>query len=150
MTGTDDILRDGVALTPHATLPAAALQWTFTRGGGPGGQNVNKVASRATLTVALDDLAAVLPADVVHRLRGLAGHHLQRDPDRLVITAGDSRSQLTNRASCVERLAALVQRAVPRPTPRRRTKPTRGSKQRRLDAKKARGAVKAARRQRGE
>ncbi len=136
---------EAVEIAPGRELPASALRYTFSRGGGPGGQNVNKVSTRATLTVHLDDLAEVLPGWAVRRLRRLAGSWLARDPDRLVISASDSRSQVANRKACVVKLRGLVVAALDRPKRRRATRPSAGAVRRRIEQKKQRGQRKAAR-----
>ena len=129
--------REGSSLrvAPGVTLPEAALGWTFSRGGGPGGQNVNKVNTRATLTVELAALAEAMPPWSVDRLRATAGQRLANNPERLVITAADSRSQLANRESCLLKLRELLVAALHRPKRRRATKPSRGAIERRLQSK---------------
>jgi ribosome-associated protein len=126
-------------------LPAGALSFGFSRSGGPGGQNVNKLNTRATLTVLLSDLETVMPPWAITRLLNLAGPY--RAEGRLVISAADSRSQVTNREACVERLADVVQRAMTRPRVRRKTKPSAGSVRRRIKGKKERGQTKQSRQQ---
>jgi len=84
---------DTLSVAPGRVLPAAALRFTFSRASGPGGQNVNKVNTRATLTVGFADLETVLPRHAVERLPCVASHYVAADPDRLVIHAGDARSQ---------------------------------------------------------
>jgi ribosome-associated protein len=135
----------GVRLAPGVTVDESSLQWTFSRGGGPGGQNVNKVSTRAMLTVELSHLAASMHPDAVERLRALAGQRLAAEPDRLIITSADSRSQHTNRESCLVKLRELVVQAMHRPRRRKKTRPSRGAVQRRLDAKKQRGTRKSER-----
>ena len=130
-------------VAPGLRLPASALRFRFDRGGGPGGQNVNKVNTHAVLTVDLEALAAAMPAAAVDRLRQQAGRYLAADPDRLVIHASDSRSQLANRRACLVRLRHLLIQAMSRPKTRRPTRPSRAAKQRRLDAKRHRGKIKA-------
>lgn len=132
--------KHGVELAPGARLPRAALQYQFVRSGGPGGQNVNKLNTKAQLTVALDDLAEALDPGSFERLKRLAGRYLA--DDHLVIESQAHRSQIANRDACLEKLRDLVQRARHKPRPRRPTKPTRASRQRRLDHKKQRGQIK--------
>ncbi|MEM8781400.1 MAG: alternative ribosome rescue aminoacyl-tRNA hydrolase ArfB [Planctomycetota bacterium] len=135
---------EDVHLPGGRVLRRSALNFSASRSGGPGGQNVNKVNTKATLTVAAEELAAVLPGDAVRRLPGLAGHRWAGD--RLVIAASDSRSLVSNRRACVARLRELLVAALHRPRVRRATRPSRGVTERRLDAKKRRGALKRQRR----
>lgn len=135
--------RDPIA--PGVALDESALSFTFSRGGGPGGQNVNKVNTHATMTVPLSALEDAMPAWAVARLRAAAGRYLAADPDRLVIHAADCRSQLANRRSCVAKLRHMLIHAMNRPRLRRPTRPSAGAKQRRLDTKKHRAKIKARR-----
>ncbi len=134
-----------LSIAPGRTLPAAALRFVFSRASGPGGQNVNKVNTRATLTVLFADLALVLPPHALARLRRVASCYLAAGPDRLVIHAGDSRSQRANRKACLDRLRRVLLQALHRPPVRRATRPSRGAVQRRLTTKKRRGDLKKTR-----
>lgn len=127
-------------LAPGVTLPASAVSFTYSRAGGPGGQHVNKTSTRATLTVALDELLPRLPDHAAARLPRLAGSYLATD--RLVIHAGSSRSQHANRQACVDKLAALVRRSLRKPKTRRPTKPSKRAVERRLQSKQQRGQRK--------
>ena len=141
----DDAPADALSVAPGRVLPAAALRFVFSRASGPGGQNVNKVNTRATLTVSFSDLEAILPRHALERLPGVASHYVAADPDRLVIHAGDSRSQRANRKACLDRLRRVLLLALHRPPVRRATRPSRGAVQRRLTAKKQRGEIKKTR-----
>jgi len=136
---------DTLPVAPGRVLPAAALRFAFSRASGPGGQNVNKVNTRATLTVDFADLETILPRHALDRLRQVASHYLAAGPDRLVIHAGDSRSQRANRKACLDRLRRVLLLALHRPPVRRATRPSRGAVQRRLTAKKQRGEIKKSR-----
>jgi ribosome-associated protein len=133
----DLVIRSGLV------LPAGELRYRFSRSSGPGGQNVNKVESR--VEVAFD--VASSPA-LTDRQRGQIQHALagRLDPDgKIRLVVQDSRSQWANREAAREKLAALLRAAL---TPRKRriaTGPSRGSKERRFRAKKARSAIKKTR-----
>jgi ribosome-associated protein len=132
-----------IRITSRIALDEDALEERFVRSPGPGGQNVNKVATAVELRC---DLARVaLPEDVRERLGRLAGRRLSGE-GVLVIEAHRYRTRERNRADARERLVALIQRAAQPPTPRRATQPTRASKERRLAAKRERAGAKRARR----
>jgi ribosome-associated protein len=123
----------GILVTPTVEIPDSDLEVAFIRSAGPGGQNVNKVASAVQLRFALWR-NSTLRADVKTRLRALAGNRMTAE-DELLIVSRESRSQEQNRRLAEERLADLVKRALVVPKKRRATKPTRASKERRLDVK---------------
>jgi ribosome-associated protein len=122
-----------LVVAPGVEIPESDLEVAFTRSAGPGGQNVNKVASAVQLRFALAR-NTTLRADVKTRLRALAGHRLT-DAGELLIVARESRSQEQNRRLAEQRLAELIRRALVAPKKRHATKPTRASKERRLDTK---------------
>ena len=114
----------------------------FVRASGPGGQNVNKLATAAQLRFDTNRIA--LPEDARARLARLAGQRMTKE-GVIVIHAQRFRTQERNRADAIDRLLELLRESLVRPTPRRATKPTLGSKQRRLEGKKRRGDIKAGR-----
>ena len=122
------------------------LEISFVRASGPGGQNVNKLSTAAQLR--FDTSRIALPDDARARLVALAGQRMTKD-GIIVIHAQRFRTQERNRADAIERLVELLGEAMVRPTPRRPTRPTLGSKQRRLEGKKRRGDIKARRGSRG-
>jgi ribosome-associated protein len=124
------------------SIDESDLEISFVRASGPGGQNVNKLATAAQLR--FDTRRLALPADTRARLHRLAGQRMTKD-DVIVIHAQRFRTQERNRADAIERLVGLLREAMTRPTPRRPTRPTLGSKQRRLEGKKRRGDIKAKR-----
>lgn len=129
-------LRVGAGLV----LPEAELDWTAVRSGGPGGQNVNKVATKVELR--FDAASSSVLSDAVRaRLLRLARGRLDAD-GRIVITCDETRSQRRNLELARERLAALVGRALVAPKPRRKTKPSKAAQQRRVEEKRKVGARK--------
>jgi ribosome-associated protein len=114
----------------------------FVRASGPGGQNVNKLATAAQLR--FDTRRVALADDVRARLERLAGQRMTKE-GVIVIHAQRFRTQERNRSDAIDRLVELLREAAIRPTPRRPTKPTFGSKQRRLEGKKRRSDIKARR-----
>lgn len=120
-------------VTPDVEIPDSDLAVSFIRSAGPGGQNVNKVATAVQLRFALA-ANETLHADVKAWLRALAGKRVT-EAGELLIVARESRSQEQNRRNAEERLVDLVRRALVAPKKRRATKPTRASRERRLEGK---------------
>jgi len=136
--------RRPLEVAPGVQIAAADVRFAFSRSGGPGGQAVNKLSTRAELRVAVDSIEG-LSLQVRTRLRALAGRRLTQG-DEIIIVAESERTQLDNRRACVDRLRALVADALAVPKPRRPTRPSRGAVERRLDAKRRTGVRKQRRR----
>ena len=137
-----------VQVAPDLAIPEDELDERFIQAGGPGGQNVNKVATAVQLRF---DAAGspTLPPEVRQRLLRLAGSRVTAD-GTLVITARRYRTQEANRRDARARLAAMIARALAAPRPRRATRPTRAAQERRLQGKAQRGAVKRQRTRPGD
>jgi ribosome-associated protein len=132
-----------IRVTDHISIDEGELVESFIRSSGPGGQNVNKLATAVQLRFDVRHSPS-LPGDVRARLERLAGRRLTND-GVLVITAQSHRTQERNRADALDRLVELIKAAAVRPVPRRPTKPTKASRRRRLDTKKRRGGIKTLR-----
>jgi ribosome-associated protein len=128
-----------IEITPSFSLDESELQFTFVRSSGPGGQNVNKVATAAQLRYDLN--RSTLPAEVKERLRHIAANKITTEGE-LIIEAKRFRTQEQNREDALNRLVELLRRAFEKPKPRRKTKPTAASQQKRLAEKKQRGEIK--------
>jgi len=131
-------------ITGELGIPDEDFEWKFIRASGPGGQNVNKVSSAVQLRFLLPQ-NSTLPAAAKQRLRRLAGQKLN-DDGSILISARSERSQEQNRRAALGRLEALIRQALIAPKIRKKTKPTRASKERRIESKKKRGSTKRQRR----
>src|SRR6476661_6967010 len=134
---------DMLRVTSTITIDDDELDESFVRASGPGGQNVNKISSAVQLRFDVRR-SPNLPNDVRARLERLAGSRLTRD-GVLIISAQRHRTQERNRQDARDRLIELIRRAAIAPIPRRATKPTAGSRERRLQTKKRRSSIKGLR-----
>lgn len=128
-----------IEITPSLRIDESELQIDFIRSSGPGGQNVNKVATAVQLR--FDVRASSLPEEVKSRLLQIAGKRITSE-GVLLIEAKRFRTQDQNREDALQRLAELVRRSLVRPKARKRTKPTQASKEERLKEKKRKGEIK--------
>ena len=133
-----------IAITPTLAIDDNEIHLSFVRASGPGGQNVNKVATAVQLRFDVRSSPS-LPDDVRQRLMRLAGRQMTAD-GVLIINANQYRTQDRNRQDAIDRLITLIRKASERPTPRHKTRPSRASKARRLDTKRRHGEIKRTRR----
>jgi ribosome-associated protein len=131
-----------IQITPAIAIDEREFDEHFVRASGPGGQNVNKVATAVELR--FDIAASSLPPDMKERLRALAGKRVTAG-GLLLIDSREHRSQAQNREAARARLLALLQHAATRPVRRRKTKPSRSSREKRLESKKKRSTLKTLR-----
>jgi ribosome-associated protein len=133
-----------IRITDTISLDESEIEESFVRSSGPGGQNVNKLSTAVQLRFDVRRSPS-LPNDVAVRLMRLSGKRLTKE-GVLVIVAQNHRTQERNRAEALERLIALIQEAAVRPEKRIPTKPTRASREKRLEGKKVRSNIKGLRR----
>jgi ribosome-associated protein len=136
-----------LVINPHLAIPDEDFEWKFVRSSGPGGQNVNKVSSAVQLRFLLPQ-NTTLPVAARNRLRRIAGGKIN-DDGTILISARSERSQDQNKRDALERLATLIRDALIEPKVRKKTRPTKASKERRIDLKKRRGDTKQGRGSRG-
>ncbi len=136
-------MSDDLKINGKVTIPAAELQWTTSRSGGPGGQHVNKTNSKVTLEWNVDESSAL--SDVKKaRIKSRLSNRITSD-GLLKISASASRSQKANLEDARERMANLIREAMKVSKPRKKTKPSKRAKRKRLDNKKRRGDLKKSR-----
>jgi ribosome-associated protein len=135
-----------IPVTAHISLDEREIDEHFVRASGPGGQNVNKLSTAVQLRFDVRRSPSLSP-EVRSRLERLAGSRLTRD-GVLVIIAQRHRTQARNRADALDRLIELIRQAAVAPVKRRPTRPTKGSRERRIEGKKRRAGIKNLRRNR--
>jgi len=136
-------MADDLIINTQVTIPAAELAYTASRSSGPGGQHVNTTDTRIQLRWNLEQTTALTDFQRDRVRRALASR--LTEAGEVLLASDKHRSQRRNREEVTQRLAALVREALVPPKPRRKTKPTRASKERRLDDKKRRSQVKKGR-----
>jgi ribosome-associated protein len=138
-----------LVVTELIRIPDEELEWSFARSGGPGGQNVNKVASKAVLRWKAAGTTAAIPDPAKARMRAHFPSRFTADGD-VLIQSQKYRDQERNREDCLLKLTEMIRDALVEPVPRKATKPTRGSQRRRLADKKRRSQKKRNRRASGD
>lgn len=144
--GDSNLSFNGIELGPGVTIAASAIRFQYARSRGPGGQNVNKVNTKAELWVPLEAIQG-LSERAASRLRQIAGKHLTAQGE-IHIAADSHRTQEQNRNAAMERLRQMIRSAMYEPKARRKTRPSKAARKRRLDSKRRRGNVKTLRRPR--
>ena len=135
---------DGIDLAPGVKISEAVIRFQYARSRGPGGQNVNKVNTKAELWAPIAAIWGLTPR-AADRLRAIAGKRLTTEGD-IHLASDSERSQEQNRLEVIERFRAMIRAAVHEPKRRRKTKPSRAAKQRRLESKRHRSQIKSGRR----
>lgn len=138
-----------LAVTELIQIPDDELEWTFARSGGPGGQNVNKVASKAMLRWKAAASAASIPLPAWERMKATFPSRFTTEGD-VVIQSQKFRDQERNREDCEMKLVEMIRTALVVPTPRKATRPTKGSKRRRVADKRRQSERKKSRKVGGE
>lgn len=134
-----------LSITDTIAIPDDEFEWIYARSGGPGGQNVNKVASKAILRWKAGNSSAPIPLAAHARMKATFPSRFTADGD-VVIHSQEYRDQVRNKEACLEKLAEMVRAALVEPTVRKKTKPSKGAKKRRLADKRRTSAKKQSRR----
>lgn len=132
-------------ITDSIAIPEDELEWSFARSGGPGGQNVNKVASKAVLRWKAAATTAPIPPGAMARMKTIFPSRFTTEGD-VVISSQEFRDQERNKDACLLKLAEMVRAALVEPAVRKKTKPSKGAKKRRVADKRRASAKKQSRR----
>jgi ribosome-associated protein len=138
-----------IQVTETINLPDEELDWSYARSGGPGGQNVNKVSSKAVLRWTAGQTTAPIPLTAWARMKARFPSRFTVDGD-VVISSQEYRDQERNREACAEKLAEMIRVSLVEPTPRKKSKPSKAAKRRRVEDKRRQSAKKQGRRASGE
>ena len=138
-----------IVITERISIPDDELEWSYARSGGPGGQNVNKVSSKAILRWRAAASAVPVPLAAWARMKARFPSRFTVEGD-VILTSQEYRDQERNRQSCIEKLTDMIRAALVEPTVRKKTKPGKGAKRRRLADKKMQSVKKKSRRTSGD